>query len=125
MLKSIDEVCLNHNYENEIVSNEAPYYLPMDNKGVQSLLRVYNKLTNSNVDFIPIMKGGTYASFVPNALSTGTCYMSREDWMNFDRSWLPEGHGGAHQKDEILPIDGFMKAVKLLFAIVLEMDECL
>ena len=49
--------------------------------------------------------------------------MSREDWMNFDFSFLPPGHGGAHQKDEILPIEGFMKAIKLLLAIVLEMDK--
>ena len=84
---------------------------------------MFNKLTNSNVTFIPIMKGGTYASYIPNALSTGNCYMSREDWMKFDFSFLPQGHGGAHQKDEILPIEGFMKAIKLLFAIVLEMDK--
>ena len=125
MLKSIHAVAERFNYIDSIESNEAPYYLPMENEGVQSLLRVYNKLTGNNVTFIPIMKGGTYASYIPNALSTGNCYMSREDWMNFDFSFLPPGHGGAHQKDEILPIEGFMKAVKLLFAIVLEMDQSL
>ncbi len=125
MLKSIHGIAEKYNYIDSIESNEAPYYLPMENEGVQSLLRVFNKLTNSCVDFIPIMKGGTYASYIPNALSTGNCYMSREDWQNFDFSFLPEGHGGAHQKDEILPIEGFMKAIKLLFAIVLEMDKSL
>ncbi|MBE6143277.1 MAG: M20 family metallopeptidase [Erysipelotrichaceae bacterium] len=123
MLKSIHRVSDRFNYIDSIESNEAPYYLPMENEGVQSLLRVFNKLTGSNVTFIPIMKGGTYASYIPNALSTGNCYMSREDWMKFDFSFLPQGHGGAHQKDEILPIEGFMKAIKLLFAIVLEMDK--
>lgn len=123
MLKSIHEVADKFDYIDAIESNEAPYYLPMENEGVQSLLRVFNKLTNSNVTFIPIMKGGTYASYIPNALSTGNCYMSKEDWTSFDLSWLPQGHGGAHQKDEILPIEGFMKAIKLLFAIVLEMDK--
>ena len=125
MISSINQVSNLFNYSEKIESNELPYYLPMDNEGVQSLLRVFNKLTNSNVEFIPIMKGGTYASYIPNALSTGNCYMSREDWMNFDFSFLPEGHGGAHQKDEVLPIEGFIKAVKLLFAIVLEMDQSL
>ena len=123
MLKSIHQVAERFDYIDTIESNEAPYYLPMDNEGVQSLLRVFNKLTGNNVTFIPIMKGGTYASYIPNALSTGNCYMSKEDWMNFDFSFLPAGHGGAHQKDEILPIEGFMKAIKLLFAIVLEMDK--
>ena len=125
MLKSIHAVAERFNYIDSVESNEAPYYLPMENEGVQSLLRVYNKLTGNNVTFIPIMKGGTYASYIPNALSTGNCFMSREDWMNFDFSFLPPGHGGAHQKDEILPIEGFIKAVKLLFAIVLEMDQSL
>lgn len=125
MLKSIHQVADRFDFIDSIESNESPYYLPMEHEGVQSLLRVFNKLTGNNVTFIPIMKGGTYASYIPNALSTGNCYMSREDWQNFDFSFLPPGHGGAHQKDEILPIEGFMKAIKLLFAIVLEMDKSL
>lgn len=125
MKKTIHKVASAANYIEEIISNETPYYLPMDHPAVVSLLSAYHKVTKEKVDFIPIMKGGTYASYVPNALSCGNCYLSKKELEEFDRSFLPAGHGGAHQKDEILPIEGFMNAIKLLFAILMELDQAI
>ncbi len=106
-----------------LVKEEKPYYLPMDNKAVSTVLSVYNKISKQNIDFIPIMKGGTYASHIPNALSIGMSYLSEEEKAKQNLDFLREGHGGAHQKDEVLSINGFMAGINLLFEILLELDE--
>lgn len=66
------------------------------------------------------MAGGTYAHYVKDGLSVGMCagIPGAEPKITF-----PEGHGGVHQSDEALDIDGFMLAIRLLTHMVLQCDE--
>lgn len=123
MEKRIKQFASLNELDYHLIKAEKPYYLAMDNKAVATVLAVYNQVAGTNIDFIPIMKGGTYASHLPNALSIGMSYLSAEEKANQDLSFLKPGHGGAHQKDEILSIKGFMQGIELLLEIVLELDE--
>ncbi len=65
------------------------------------------------------MAAATYARHLQNAFSVGTVapYKKRVDF--------PEGHGGVHQPDEAISIDGFLEGIKILFAMILEVDAVL
>ena len=39
--------------------------------------------------------------------------------------YIQPGHGGVHQPDEMLPIDGFIEGIKLFATMLLEVDEIL
>lgn len=79
------------------------------------------------------MSGGTYSHYLPNGFSCGTCFKksgltlgaaaeaaSAEDQLTF-----PEGHGGVHQPDESLDIEGFLLAIRIIAHTVLQCDELL
>ena len=63
------------------------------------------------------MAGGTYSRYLPNSFTTGT-YVYHEPTVE-----LPAGHGGAHQRDEAISIEGFMEAVFYLTKVVMEIDK--
>lgn len=65
------------------------------------------------------MAGGTYSRYLPNAFTTGT-HVYRAPTVE-----LPAGHGGAHQRDEAISIEGFMEAVFYLTKVVMEIDKIL
>lgn len=61
--------------------------------------------------------GGTHAKKLKNAVSIGTVgYYKAKD---ID---LPVGHGGVHQPDEKMSIDGFLEAIKILVCMIMELD---
>ena len=64
-----------------------------------------------------INAGATYASQLPCAAEIGTTL-----------KWgLPEGllsgHGGAHQPDECINIEGFLEAIEITVLMLLECDK--
>lgn len=62
--------------------------------------------------------GGTYARNLKNALPIGTVADYKADKLH-----MPEGHGGVHQPDEMISVDGFLEAVKILACAILELDK--
>ena len=69
---------------------------------------IYAEITGERLGRVT-MAGGTYARKLTNAFSVGT-YVIRKDRATpvFE---MPEGHGGAHQCDECIDIEGFFEAV--------------
>ncbi len=65
------------------------------------------------------MAAGTYARHLQNAFSVGTIatYKGKVDF--------PEGHGGMHQPDEAISIDGFLEGIKILLCMILAVDAVL
>lgn len=63
--------------------------------------------------------GGTYARHLKNAVSIGT-YVSVTPKLT-----LPDGHGGVHQPDEVLDIDGLLKSIEIITHMILKADETL
>ena len=67
------------------------------------------------------MAGGTYARRLKNAFSVGT-YIIRKD-REASVFQMPEGHGGAHQCDECIDIEGFFDAVRVLMNYIIACDN--
>lgn len=81
---------------------------------------IYAGLTGERLQRVT-MAGGTYARRLKNAFSVGT-YIIKKD-RETPAFKMPEGHGGAHQCDECIDIEGFFEAVRVLFNYVLACDE--
>lgn len=64
--------------------------------------------------------GGTYTRVLENSFSIGTVGYYKAKPIN-----LPKGHGGVHQPDEKLNIDGFLEAIKILVCMIMELDAYL
>ena len=68
------------------------------------------------------MSGGTYSHFVKNGFSCGV----QTEWAGSQpKMTFPEGHGGVHQPDEALDIDGFLLAARITVHILLACDRLL
>lgn len=81
---------------------------------------IYAELTGERLKRVT-MSGGTYARRLKNAFSVGT-YIIKKD-RETPVFQMPEGHGGAHQCDECIDIEGFFEAVKVLFNYVIVCDN--
>ena len=64
------------------------------------------------------MKGGTYCKYLPNAFATGASYRGEAGELE-----LPAGHGGAHQSDERVNINGLLNGTAILGQIALAVAE--
>lgn len=66
--------------------------------------------------------GGTYSRALKNSISIGCVEMNGVK--PFPQT-LPEGHGSYHQPDELLSIEGFLAAIKIIVCYVMEIDSVL
>lgn len=83
----------------------APLYVSKDHKFIKILAEVYEKVTKEKADFI-LAGGTTYAKALPNSVAFGPVFPG-----DIDR---------AHQKDEFVTIDSFMKATEIYTLAVAE-----
>lgn len=81
---------------------------------------IFAEITGKKLPSV-LMSGGTYARKLKNAFSIGTF------WITDDRKdkvlKMPDGHGGAHQCDEMIDIEGFFEAVRILIHYCLACDN--
>lgn len=95
-----------------------PFYIPMDDPRVVALQALYKDVTGRD-DPPYAMGGGTYSRAVPGAISFGPGMPGiKRDYSAF----LPEGHGGAHGRDEVLPIDKLLTVSRIYVAALAELD---
>ena len=95
-----------------------PFYLPKTDDRVAALQEIYKEVTGRD-DEPYTMGGGTYSRVVPNAISFGGGLRGVEH----DVSFLPEGHGGAHGRDEVLFLDNAMTAFRIYAVALAMLDE--
>ena len=84
------------------------------------LENIYAECTGTHLKSV-LMSGGTYARRLKNAFSVGT-YIIRQDRQT-PVFKMPEGHGGAHQCDEMIDIEGFFEALRVIIHYVLACDK--
>jgi succinyl-diaminopimelate desuccinylase len=114
--QNITELFNKNDWSVEFVKSRKPFYLSKEDKYLNACLQVYKDFTKSETAETYINAGGTYAGQLPRAIEIGTAlYNDRK----FD---LPGGHGGAHQPDEYINIDGMLKAIELTALMLLECD---
>ena len=104
---------MNWNVQSEM--NSPGFNIPEDGL-MKALIDTYNEITGKDEKII-YMGGGTYARHLKNAISVGT---EEGKPNNFQ---MPQGHGGAHQCDEMIDIDGFFEAVRIIMHYVLQYEE--
>jgi len=104
------------------VSNIEGFSIDDDSPIPPVLVDIYNRLTGFDKKAIRL-GGGTYARHLKNAFSVGTVTMRADREKPFME--MPEGHGGPHQCDEKIDIEGFFDAVRIISHYVINIDECL
>ncbi len=105
-------------FEPAEITVSQPFYIPKDDPRVVALQEVYQRITGRD-DPPYTMGGGTYSRVVPNAISFGFGMPGTER----DLSFLPEGHGHAHGRDEILWLEKLAAGMKIYLGALLELDR--
>ncbi|MCF0110369.1 MAG: Sapep family Mn(2+)-dependent dipeptidase, partial [Erysipelotrichaceae bacterium] len=110
-------ICAENGYSVKV--NEKTYgsYIDKNGKEISTIRDVYQKETGDTESVIGIMKGGTYAGCIPNAMATGICL--RQTPLP---EYIPAGHGSVHGPDECLCVKDFIAGIKLLMTMLLELD---
>ena len=100
--------------------NRAGFSIDKNCKLPLALEKVYAECTGKELKSV-LMSGGTYARRLKNAFSVGT-FIIRDD-REAPVLKMPDGHGGAHQCDEMIDIQGFFEALRVIIHYVLTCDE--
>lgn len=98
------------------VQNSPGFNIHEDGAAPKMFEAVYNEITGKDEKLI-YMCGGTYARHLKNAFSVGT-----EEGRTSSIT-MPEGHGGAHQCDEMIDLDAFFEAVRIITHFLLKYEE--
>lgn len=100
--------------------NSPGFSIDKDSEIPEVLEKIYADITGEYKKSV-LMSGGTYARKLKNAFSLGTSVIlpDRKDKV----LEMPEGHGGPHQRDERIDIEGFFAAVRILIHYVLQSDR--
>ena len=107
-------------YEAAELRQSNPFYIPRDDPRVVTLQAAYKAMTGRD-DPPYTMGGGTYSQAIPDAISFGF----GEQGIQRDYSFLPEGHGLPHGRDEVLWMDKLETGMKIYLAALLALDKLL
>lgn len=100
--------------------NSPGFAIDKDSKIPDILENIYEEVTGERLGRV-LMAGGTYARKLKNAFSVGTYVIKKGRTSPVLE--MPEGHGGPHQCDERIDIEGFFEAVRILTHYIIAMDE--
>lgn len=100
--------------------NRPGFKIDKDSKIPSMLEDIYEEVSGERLERV-LMSGGTYARRLKNAFSIGTFIIKKGRTTHFLD--MPEGHGGPHQCDERIDIEGFFEAVRVLVHYVIAIDE--
>ncbi len=101
-----------------VTEKDDGYVIPEDSPIIQAMTQAWYGITGD--DSKPKLSyGGTYARHLKNAVSIGT-YIPTTPKLD-----LPDGHGGVHQPDEVLDVEGLLKSIEVLTHMILKADETL
>ena len=92
-----------------------PYLLDSNTQVVQELCNIANKQTGTDKGPYTL-SGGTYAHRLPNAYPYGASGSRKP-------AGFPEGHGGAHGKDESVGLDRLQRAMRIYARAILALNE--
>jgi succinyl-diaminopimelate desuccinylase len=108
------------NFKLTYKDNRAGFSIDKSSKIPLKLEEIYAECTGKRLSSV-LMSGGTYARRLKNAFSVGT-FIIKED-RETPVLKMPDGHGGAHQCDEMIDIEGFFEAVRVILYYILACDE--
>lgn len=103
-------------------NNSPGFAIDKDSKYPEIFEKIYEDVTGERKNRV-LMSGGTYARRLKNAFSIGTFAYTKDRTTPVLQ--MPDGHGGAHQCDEMIDIEGFFTALRILIHVVLACDDLL
>ena len=104
-------------FDMEIESYADGFIIPEDDPTLQTLLNCYHEVTGVDAPAV-LANAGSYArAFRHGAYSTAP-YTRRPNPFH-----LPPGHGGAHQPDEFVAIDGVVDGAAMLGAMLFSLEQ--
>ena len=103
----------------EVAGFTIPQCIPDSNIFVQGLMEVYKNINPREGTKSRVNAGGTYRQYLQDGVEIGPTnkFGAVEG--------LPPGHGGAHQPDECILIDGYLEAIEITMNMILECDKVL
>ena len=109
-------------WETISMDNREGFSIAKDSPVPQIMVDICRELTGQERS-VYRMAGGTYARYLKNAFAVGVT----DAIPNHTESILemPEGRGGAHQRDECINIDHFFQGVRILTHAVIQCDRTL
>lgn len=114
--KRVEAAVSEGGFKGTVRDSSAAFSIDENHPMAQAMLNTFRTITGKTESKPFYMKGGTYCKYLPNAFSTNTCTAGIE------AANLPFGHGGAHQADECLNIEGFYEGIVILTAMALALD---
>lgn len=106
-----------NNWSVDFVQEARPFIVAEDNPYITKCLNIYREFTGDMNAQSHINAGGTYARYLPCATEIGSSLC------NTAPSGLLSGHGGVHQSDEYININGLLGAIELTALMLLECDK--
>lgn len=96
---------------------DDPHEVPADDPYLESCMAIYRQFTGDKNAKTQINAGGTYGMHLPCAAETGPMF-----WKHVPFA-LPAGHGGVHQADECLSIEGMLESTELTMLMLLSIGK--
>ncbi len=115
-----DDVLAEKNFAVTYKDNRCGFSIDKNSEIPLKFEEIYAEMTGENLKSV-LMAGGTYARRLKNAFSIGT-YIIKKDRATPVLK-MPDGHGGPHQCDEMIDIEGFFEAVRVLLQYILACDD--
>lgn len=100
----------------EIVKDGDAHHADINSSYIKACMRAYREHTGDTNAMPRINAGGTYQRYLPSSCETGTT-------TKYLDCGLPQGHGGAHQPNEHISIDGFFEAMEIVIKMLIECDK--
>ncbi len=97
----------------QITSAEKAHLTSEDNPYIRTCMDIYRTFTGDVTAKTQINAGGTYAMHLPCAAEIGPMFWKPVPFP------LPQGHGGVHQPDECISLEGMMEALEVTMLMVL------
>lgn len=120
-IESNSENALNNmGFDVTFKDNRCGFSIDKNSKIPLAFEDIYAECTGTKAKSV-LMSGGTYARRLKNAFSVGTYIIKKDRETPVFK--MPDGHGGAHQCDEMIDIDGFFEALRVILQYVLACDK--
>lgn len=102
----------------EVTEKDDGYVIPSDSPIIEAMSEAWHEVTGKDKTSV-LSYGGTYARYLKNAVSIGTHTRITPHLE------MPQGHGGVHQPDEVIDIDGLLEGIEILTHMIIRADETL
>ncbi|MBP5209434.1 MAG: Sapep family Mn(2+)-dependent dipeptidase [Clostridia bacterium] len=97
--------------------NSPGFSIPRDEPDAVALIEAYRQLSGDADSPVIYSGGGTYARHLTHAFSCGC----EAPYLHRDLD-LPQGHGGIHQSDESISVEGLLESIALFTAMLVDLD---